>query len=214
MVDVSGETRPDNHHHLPRARLETLGDGVFAIAMTVLVLGIAVPDVPRGELWTHLVHLWPKFASYALSFVMLGVLWIGHYYQFRYIERVDRTLIWINLMWLLTVTFLPFCAGVLGNSYDDPVAVVLYGGSIVASGTCMLLHWRHATRVGLTAADLPAPVVSTLSMRIILGMGVAAAAVAVGFVEPRVSFGVFLILPLPYMRRSSLERESVRRTRS
>jgi uncharacterized membrane protein len=194
--------------------LETLGDGVFAIAMTVLVLGIEVPDVPRGELWSHLVHLWPKFASYALSFVMLGVLWIGHYYQFQYIKRVDRALIWINLMWLLTVTFLPFCAGVLGNSYDDPIAIVLYGGSIIGSGMVMLVHWLHAVRGGLVAPDLPAAVVSTLSARIAIGMGVAAAAIAVGFIDPRISLGVFLVLPLPYMRRSSLERESARRARA
>src|SRR4051794_38633181 len=129
---------------LPAARLETLGDGVFAIAMTVLVLGIAVPDVPHGELWSHLIKLWPKFASYALSFIMLGVLWIGHYYQFQYIKRIDRTLIWINLILLLTVTFLPFGAGVLGNSYRERTAVLLYGGTILASGSMLLLHWRYA----------------------------------------------------------------------
>jgi uncharacterized membrane protein len=208
-----GESRDERaHHHLPSARLETLGDGVFAIAMTVLVLGIAVPNVPTGKLWHELVTLWPKFGSYALSFVMLGVLWIGHYYQFQYIKRVDRALIWINLLFLLTVTFLPFCAGVLGNSYRDRVAVAVYGGSIIASGALLLWHWLHATRAGLVDAELPAAIVKTLASRIAIGMVVSAIAIAVGLVDTRISLAVFLILPIPYMRRSSVERESARKT--
>ena len=196
---------------LPAARLETLGDGVFAIAMTVLVLGIAVPNVPEGKLWHELVELWPKFASYALSFVMLGVLWIGHYFQFQYIKRVDRTLIWINLLFLLTVTFLPFCAGVLGNSYEDRVAVIIYGGSIIASGALLVAHWRYATSNGLCAPDLAPQVVSVLGGRIAVGMVVSALAIAVGFIDTRISLAVFCVLPVPYMRRSALERAAAQR---
>ena len=203
-------TPTEQHHLLPPARLETLGDGVFAIAMTVLVLGIAVPNVPSGHLWHELVALWPKFGSYALSFIMLGVLWIGHYYQFQYIKQVDRTLIWINLLFLLTVTFLPFCAGVLGNTYKDPVAVAVYGGSIIASGALLLWHWWHAAHSGL-CGDVSETVVRTLAGRIGVGMIVSAIAIAVGLIDTRISLGVFLILPIPYMRRSSLERDSARR---
>jgi len=179
--------------------------------MTVLVLGIAVPNVPNGKLWHELVHLWPKFASYALSFVMLGVLWIGHYYQFQYIKRVDRTLIWINLLFLLTVTFLPFCAGVLGNSYEDRVAVIIYGGSIIASGALLVAHWRYATSNGLCAPDLAPQVVSVLGGRIAIGMVVSALAIAVGFIDTRISLAVFCLLPVPYMRRSALERAAAQR---
>jgi TMEM175 potassium channel family protein len=204
----SGPTANPADPYLSANRLETLGDGVFAIAMTVLVLGIQVPDVAdASELWPHLVALWPKFASYALSFVMLGVLWIGHYYQFQYIRRTDRTLIWLNLLFLLMVTFLPFGAGVLGNSYRSTVAVALYGGTILAAGSALLLHWQHATRDRkLVVAELPNEVVATLRARIVVGLGFSAAAIAVGFIEPRISLGVFLVMPIPYMRRSRLER--------
>jgi uncharacterized membrane protein len=205
---MSGEPSGTSHHLLPPSRLETLGDGVFAIAMTVLVLGIAVPDVAHGQLWSRLVELWPKFGSYALSFVMLGVLWIGHYYQFQYIRRVDRRLIWINLIFLLTVTFLPFGAGVLGNSYEDKVAVLLYGGTILASGSFLLLHWRHAVAAELCDPDLAPAVVTTLGARILVGMAVSALAMVAGFVDTRISLAVFLVLPIPYVRRSSLERAS------
>jgi uncharacterized membrane protein len=203
-VDTSTPARPNK---FPAARLETLGDGVFAIAMTVLVLGIQVPDVGRGQLLEHLGTLWPKFASYALSFVMLGVLWIGHYYQFQYIRRTDRKLIWLNLFFLLSVTFLPFGAGVLGNTYEDPVAVVLYGGTILAAGTALLLHWNHAVREPDLSPGVPAIVVTSLRGRIIIGLVFSAVAMGLGFVDTRISLVVFLSMPFVYMRRSRLERE-------
>lgn len=197
---------------LPASRLETLGDGVFAIAMTVLVLGIAVPEVSApGQLVHHLRVLWPKFASYALSFVMLGVLWIGHYFQFHYIKRTDRKLIWLNLIFLLSVTFLPFGAGVLGNTYEDPIAVVLYGGTILAAGVALLFHWQHAVnRPELLAPNVPAAVIESLRNRIILGLVCSALAMGVGFIDTRISLVVFCAMPFVYMRRSRLERESAR----
>ena len=205
----------ESEYGLSAHRLEALGDGVFAIAMTVLVLGISVPDVSGpGALVASLVALWPKFASYALSFVMLGVLWIGHYFQFHYIKRTDRTLIWLNLMFLLTVTFLPFGAGVLGNSYLDHVAIALYGGTILASGTLLLLHWRHAVRhPELLRPALTPEIATRLRRRIVIGMLVSALAIAIGFVDTRISLVVFLVMPVVYMVSSRAEREAGRQAR-
>lgn len=214
---MSATDAQDHHDHfLPAYRLETLGDGVFAIAMTVLVLGIQVPDVSGpGALWASLTVLWPKFASYALSFVMLGVLWIGHYFQFNYIRRTDRKLIWLNLMFLLTVTFLPFGAGVLGNSYQDRVAVVLYGATILASGTMLLLHWAHASsKPELVKPQLTPRIIATLRTRIIAGMAASASSIAVGFIDTRISLGVFTAMPIIYMRRSRAERELAAQARA
>jgi uncharacterized membrane protein len=193
---------------LPANRLETLGDGVFAIAMTILVLEIGVPE--HGN-WSTLVKLWPKFASYALSFIMLGVLWIGHYYQFHYIKRTDRTLIWLDLLFLLTVTFLPFATGVLGNSYEDRISVALYGGTILASGTALLLQWNHAVKVpGLLKPETPPQVIGNLRERILVGMLASAISIGVGFIETRISFAVFLIMPIVYMLPSRIERQARR----
>src|SRR5499427_10908242 len=128
-------------------RVQALADGVFAIAMTVLVLGIQVPEGGgAADLRAHLAALAPRLASYVLSFVMLGVLWIGHHYQFHFIRRTDRGLLWLNLLFLLTVTFLPFGTAVLGNYFREPLAVALYGGTIVVAGVSLLLHWMYATR--------------------------------------------------------------------
>ena len=202
-------SKDENPTHLPANRLETLGDGVFAIAMTILVLEIGVPA--RGDLWNTLVKLWPKFASYALSFIMLGVLWIGHYFQFHYIKRTDRTLIWLDLLFLLTITFLPFATGVLGNSYEDRIAVILYGATILASGSALLLQWNHACKTpGLLKPETPQRVIDNLRIRILGGMLATALSIAIGFLETRVSLAAFLIMPIIYMLPSRIEREARR----
>ena len=95
--------------------------------------------------------LWPKFASYAMSFVMLGVLWIGHHFQFQFIHRADRSLLWLNILFLLLITFLPFSTAVLGNYYDVPLAVALYGGTVVLAGTGLLAHRTYASRTSTAA---------------------------------------------------------------
>jgi uncharacterized membrane protein len=209
-------SEPDRQHDhlLPANRLETLGDGVFAIAMTILVLGIQVPQVSEAGLLHSLRVLWPKLASYALSFVMLGVLWIGHYYQFHYIRRTDRTLIWLDLFFLLTITFLPFGAGVLGDHYEDHVAVAMYGATILASGTALLLHWNHATKTpGLVRPELTPEMNASLRKRIIVGMAATALSIAIGLVETRISLVAFLVMPILYMLPTRMERERRARAR-
>jgi uncharacterized membrane protein len=194
-------------------RVEALSDGVFAIAMTVLVLGIRVPEGGGADgLEAQLSALWPKFASYAMSFVMLGVLWIGHHFQFHYIRRTDRILLWLNLLFLLTVTFLPFGTAVLGNYYNTPGAVVLYGATVALSGGFLLAHWMYATRARhLVAADLDPSVVSSIRSRIAIGLGLSLAGTAAGLFDTRTSLAVFLAIPLVYLVRSHVDRHVAER---
>lgn len=190
---------------LPVARIETLTDGVFAIAMTVLVLGLELPR-GTGSLGARLWVLWPKLASYVLSFVMLGVLWIGHHYQLNHLRRTNRILIWLNLGFLLAITFLPFSAAVLGAEYRDPWAVALYAGTVMVGGLSLLGHWAYAVRHGeLLAPDVDADVVRTLELRIWVGEAILAAAIAAGFVDTRISIVVLLALPTIYFVKSRID---------
>jgi uncharacterized membrane protein len=194
-----------NQPGLPVTRIETLTDGVFAIAMTVLVLDLALPQ-GTGSLGERLWVLWPKLASYVLSFVMLGVLWIGHHYQLNHLRRTNRILIWLNLGFLLAITFLPFGAGVLGSEYRDPWAVVLYAGTVMLGGLSLLAHWAYATRhPELLAPDVDANVARTLKLRIWVGEAILAGAVAVGFIDTRISLAVFLALPMIYLVKSRID---------
>jgi uncharacterized membrane protein len=192
---------------MSKHRVEALSDGVFAIAMTVLVLGLQVPEGGAGsELGARIAALWPKFASYVLSFIMLGVLWVGHHYQFHFIRKTDRGLLWLNLLFLLTVTFLPFGTAVLGNHFREPLAVVLYGGTIVVAGVSLLLHWMYATRRKFVADELDPRIDRLLKARIVVGIGLSLSAMALAIVDTRVSLVVFLALPIVYLIRSRVDR--------
>src|SRR5512144_1733259 len=113
--------------HLSPHRLAFLSDGVFAIAMTLLVLAIDVPsshvmgaaDIPR-----LLFELWPKFLSYAVSFVVLGVYWEGHHGQFHFIHRADQILIWLNMLFLMLIAAVPFSATLLARHGIQRTVVV------------------------------------------------------------------------------------------
>ena len=99
-------------------RLETLADGVFAIAMTILVFEITVPDLATGELdqlGSKLLALWPKLLAYVISFIVLGIFWIGHHNQFAFIRRANRTFLWLNIVFLMLIAFIPFSAALLGR---------------------------------------------------------------------------------------------------
>jgi uncharacterized membrane protein len=191
---------------LPVNRIEALTDGVFAVAMTVLVLGLELPRGPGG-LGARLWILWPKLASYVLSFVMLGVLWIGHHYQLNHLRRTDRVLIWLNLGFLLAITFLPFGAAALGAEHDNPDVVALYAGTIVLAGVALLAHWHHAVRrPELVVADLDPEIPRALTVRIVFGLAIAVVAIAIAYVDTRASVIVLLVLPVGYFARSRIDR--------
>jgi uncharacterized membrane protein len=107
---------------LSKSRIETLTDGIFAVAMTLLVLNISVPqisshsaDIVGTELLKRLFDLWPKILSYAISFLILAIYWSGHHRQFHYIKHSDRVLVWINIMFLMFISILPFSTSLLGE---------------------------------------------------------------------------------------------------
>src|SRR3954469_17222873 len=96
-------------------RLETFSDGVFEIAVTLLILEIGVPHVARGDLAHALVKLWPSYATYVVSFFTIGIIWVNHHSQFMQIERADRVLLFLNLYLLMWVAFIPFPTALLAE---------------------------------------------------------------------------------------------------
>ena len=190
---------------LPVNRVEALTDGVFAIAMTILVLSLELPH-RGGNVAERLWSLWPKLASYVLSFVMLGVLWIGHHYQLNHLRRVNRVAIWLNLWFLLAITFLPFGAAVLGAEYRNPGAVALYAGTILFAGVSLLAHWRYASRrPELIAANFDAAISRALEVRIFYGLAVAVVSIALAFLDTRISLIVLLALPASYFVSAQID---------
>src|SRR5438309_264773 len=114
---------------LPLDRLQALVDGIFAIAMTLLIFNIHLPqftNVTAGTLFLELLMLWPTILSFVISFVILGTFWVAHHTQYHYIKRLDHSLIWYNIFYLLLVSSFPFTASLLGNYVKNETAVVFY----------------------------------------------------------------------------------------
>ena len=118
-------------------RLEGFSDGVFAVAITLLVFGIAVP--PAGtSLPDELRQLWPSYLAYAVSFLVIGAIWINHHAMFWHIARTDGTLLLLNLLQLMLVAFLPFPTAVMASAFshtaDETIATAFYGGTLAVLG--------------------------------------------------------------------------------
>jgi uncharacterized membrane protein len=185
-------------------RIEALADGVFAIVMTLLVLDIDVPERPpaagSGDLTGALLGLWPKLLCYVISFVTLGVYWVAHHLHFYSIKRADRVLLWINILFLMTIGLVPFSTALLGEHYRVPVAAAAYGANMMAVGLILQLQWWYATRGRrLVNPDLEEGFVRSVSHVILLGPAVYVVAVLLGWVSTTVALVLFLLVNVIYI---------------
>ncbi|MFC4884932.1 TMEM175 family protein [Streptomyces beijiangensis] len=133
-------------------RLEAFSDGVFAIAITLLILEIKVPEHAGGELWKALGEQWPSYAAYVVSFLVIGIMWLNHHQIFRFVARVDRTLMFLNLLLLMTVAALPWPAALLATYLREGsashVAAAVYSGLMVVMALTFQAVWWHLTKTG------------------------------------------------------------------
>ena len=142
------------------ARIEAFSDGVFAIAITLLILEIQVPpQTPHGGLRSALLNLWPSYLAFFASFMTIGVMWLNHHRLFTLIKKKDDGLIAFNLLLLLGITWLPFPTALLaehllGSDADQKVAAVVYSGSFLALAIVFNVMWHYAIRVGVVNDDV------------------------------------------------------------
>ena len=181
-------------------RVTTLADGVFAIVMTLLVLGIDVPEVPEEEIADRLVEevlwLWPLIAAYVVSFLYLGIYWIGHHTQFHYMRVVNTNALWLNIVFFMFVCLIPFTTRLVGTYDRQEIALTLYGANLMGISLAALAHWRYAARAGLLEAEAGTREMRKATRRLLIGAGLFAVAIALAFVDPRWSLAVFLIVPV------------------
>ena len=126
-----------------------LTDGVFAIVMTLLVLEIGIPEIAPSsahtELPQRLIELWPKFLSYVLSFIILGLFWYLHHIAFHYIKRSDNGLIWLNILFLMFVALIPFSTSLIGSYGKEQLPTAIYAINIILALAMRLIMWTYAT---------------------------------------------------------------------
>jgi uncharacterized membrane protein len=127
-------------------RVLALSDGIFAIVITLLVLEIHVPDLTRGQtLITALQEIRPSLVAFLISFAIVAIAWALHRDLFTLIRRTDRTLVWLNFLYLLPLCMLPFGASLLARYDTDPVALSIYGMLLVAIALTRMGMWWYAT---------------------------------------------------------------------
>jgi hypothetical protein len=147
-------------------RLETFADGVFAIAITLLVLGIGLPEA-NTALWSALLAEWPALVAYVVSFLTIGIMWINHHQLFTVIGRSNMTFAFINVVFLMIVAFIPYATEILAqriaSGVDATGATVLYGAVMVAIASMFNVIWGYASggggrllRTGLDARAMQA----------------------------------------------------------
>lgn len=179
-----------------KGRLEAFSDGVFAIAITLLVLEISVHpgDSPLQEF----LSAWPAYIGYVLSFITIGIAWIGHSAITEELVEVDAVFLRLNLLLLLVVGFLPFPTKLVtegfGDSEAERVAVTVYGCTLLAiRGMGMILD-RYATAEGLFRADVQDEELTRTRSSSVTGVLLYAIAIVTGLLLPRIAVGIYLAI--------------------
>ena len=193
---------------LSTLRIEALTDGVFAIAMTLLVLNFEVPNPLEGkgafELHHTLRRLWPNFLHYAISFLLLSIFWIKSHQQYHFIKRSDQRLLWLSLMSLFFICLLPFTTSLVSDYGNMPVAAIVFEANLLAAGAAFHLQWLYATRdKHLVDANLDTRVVVAYRRSSLVVPLVSIAAIAVSIFHPRLGTGFYFLVPfmLIYIKR-------------
>ncbi len=183
-------------------RLAALSDGIFAVAMTLLVLELHAPmkDVihTEGDLWNALLGLLPAITTCLMSFLTLGIFWNGQQTQLLRIERSDRHLTWMHIAFLFPVSILPFSTTLLAEFIGFRMALMEYWLNILLPGLMLYFTWRYATRHGLVKADTSEAVDRAIRRRIVAGQSLYAVGALLCFWTPWASIAVFIAVQLNF----------------
>jgi uncharacterized membrane protein len=195
---------------LTTARLEALSDGVLAIVITLLVLsfanagqGIAAsPNMSSREIVAYLFGLWPHLLGYALSFVLIAVYCLLHHWMFHYIRRADQGLVWLNVLFLMSVSFLPFPTDLLAECilHESNAIVIFYGLSHAVAGLSLAMMWVYA--IGnrrLIAPDVEDETIRAVLRTTLAAPALYAAGAALSFASIPASIALYALIPLLYI---------------
>lgn len=201
------ETKPIASFEVTTNRLEAFSDGVFAIAITLLIIEIKVPsheDLKDQSLMHYVWQQWPKYFAYILSFVMIGIYWANHHYLFKLFKRTDHVFNLLNVFFLMTIAFLPYPTGVLGDfinstEHEKP-AVSFYAFAIWLPAFSWLLMWLYAkNKRRIVDHALTARFIKTLTLQYILSNILYVSAFLVSLMSPMASIIICVGLTLLYL---------------
>jgi uncharacterized membrane protein len=196
---------------LPSNRLEALSDGVFAIVMTLLVIEIRVPHLGENghseSLLQALFHLIPKIRGFVMSFFVISIYWVAHSHLFYLIKRVDRGLMWLNGLFLMCLSFIPFPTAVLGEYPQERASAVLFGLAMMMTGVSFCLLRFYAVKWGkLVDSKIPDELLRgslkrSLANPVLYGFGT-----ALTFFSADTAVTFFFLIPILFILPGKLEK--------
>jgi uncharacterized membrane protein len=197
-------------------RIEAFSDGVFAIAITLLIIEIGVPHLegepPGTTLPEALLRLWPSFLAYVISFLQIGVIWANHHNRFRFIERSDHVLLFLNILFLMCVAFIPFPTALLaeyldGTAAERETAGVIYAGTLAVTAVFFTVLWLYAAvNRRLVNRNLDPHLLRTMTRRYLLGTVAYLLVFLLAFVNVAASLALIVALALLFVLPEPIDR--------
>ncbi len=186
------------NQYMDTKRLETLVDGIFAIAMTLLVLGLAVPQI-NGPLSNEAVtnaifNIIPNFISFVVSFLLLAIFWKIHHRIFKQINLMNGTLLWINVIWLLFIVLVPFSATLTGDYGQFTISNVIFNLNMLGIASLLYLNWHYADYKNFIEEKVDADQIAFTKIVNFSFILIAVLALALSFVIPEYSQTVYIIM--------------------
>ena len=198
---------------LSKGRLESLTDGIFGTVMTVLILSLSVPIIITSpstsiafeniQLLISLRSLLPDILSYVISFAILGAFWIRHHTMFYFVSRVDRLLLWINIIFLLTIGFIPFSTALIGRYPNLQLSLIVYGANLMATSITSQGLWRYSVAKKLVIQDdVDEKIMGRINARMSAGPIAYLIGIIVSFSNPPLTLGIYIVTLLFFIFNS------------
>jgi uncharacterized membrane protein len=183
-------------------RLAALSDGIFAVAMTLLVLDLHVPASgtvhSERDLWHVLLPLAPRLVIFLMSVMTLGIFWVGQQTQLNHFARADRNLSWIHIAFLCAVSLTPFSTSLLAEYIHYRTALLVYWSNILLLGLILYWSWSYATRAKLLLDDVPAEIHPAMVRRIVVAQTLYALGASLCFINTYWAIAAIVLVQLNY----------------
>jgi len=198
-------------------RLESFSDGVIAVAITLLVLGLTVPDPSTTPSLSHALGAkWPEFAAYVTSFVTIGIIWINHHVMIDRLKKTDHTILILNLLLLMSIGIIPFATELMASYLRQPrgeaVAAAVYSGSFLVMSVLFATLNRHVMlrKANMLAEELPLEQRRRILSRVVTGLIPYAVATGLAFVSPYITLAICAAVAVFYAQpmASGLDRQA------
>ncbi len=182
---------------MEKSRLEAFSDGVFAIVITLLILDIRFPEVDYSQFWTTLASVLPRILAYVMSFMVIGLYWVTHHNSMHAMKKIDRGFLWLNILLLLCVSFIPFPTSLLGRYPYQAGPIIIYGITLITCnvvGIIMLIYVHYHPH--LAVAEFSKQYLRSHTPNYIIVNGAYLCAILVAHPFPHLSYLIYISVVL------------------